>query len=474
MYKKINELTDIERIHPMGIGGSGMSALALLLSGFGFKVSGCDLSRSDYFPELEKKGIEWALGHSAGHIGHFSPQLVVYSSAVNPGHEELLAARAEGATTAGRGRVLSWLFNAHCGIGVAGTHGKTTTSSMLALILARGGADPTLAIGAEVCDLGTNARVGQGDFFVAEIDESDGSFEFFRPGVTVVTNVDWDHVNYFPTREAVVEAFVRFARGRKPETPLVVCAEDEGIQSMLHILKDQAPQDISNVVTCGWGRAWNWGACDVVRKKGGGVVFAVVHDGKDMGRMKLSVSGDHNIMNALEACAAAFLAGIPFNVITDTLAEFRGAVRRLQPVGSKGRVEVLDDYGHHPTEIAATLSALRDIYPDRRLVVVFQPHRFTRTSAFYREIATALSAADVTLLLPVYSAGEKAVSEISSQDIFDIMEENGRSCVLCRDEADALSRLDQLLNGDDVLLTLGAGSVSGLGGAWLKKESRVS
>ncbi len=445
-----------------------MSALALLLSGSGFRVSGCDLSRSDYLPEIEKKNIEWLVGHSAGHIERFSPQLVVYSSAVDPEHEELRAAREAGAKTAGRGRVLSLLFNARRGIGVAGTHGKTTTSSMIGLILNRAGYDPTLAIGAEICDLGTNARVGKGDFFVAEIDESDGSFEFFRPDVAVVTNVDWDHVNYFPTREAVADAFVRFVRGRKPGTPFVVCAEDEGIQSMLRTLQDQAPQDAVNAVTCGWGRAWSWGACDVVRKKGGGVVFSVVHDGKDMGRMELAISGDHNIMNALEACAAAFLSGVPFRIIADTLGEFRGAARRLQPVGRRGGVEVLDDYGHHPTEIAATLSALRDIYPDRRLVVVFQPHRFTRTSAFYREIASALSAADVTLLLPVYAAGEKAISGISSQDICNVMEENGHSSVLCRDETDALFRLDVLLQGDDVLLTLGAGSVSGLGEAWLK------
>ncbi|MDR1873767.1 MAG: UDP-N-acetylmuramate--L-alanine ligase [Synergistaceae bacterium] len=463
----IRELEGIERIHLVGIGGAGMSALALLLSEAGFDVSGCDLSRTEYVTMLEERGLECAPGHSPSHIERFLPQLVVYSSAVNSGHEELAAARKAGIKTEGRGRVLSWMFNAHRGIGVAGAHGKSTTSSMIGLILDRAGRAPTLAVGAEICDLGVNARHGKGDLFVAEIDESDGSFEFFSPAVTAITNVDWDHVNYFHTKQAVLDAFIRFVRGRAPRTPLIVCAEDEGSQSLIAAVKDANPEEAAHIVTCGWGKSWNWGAFDVVHKKGGGVAFSVAVDGKERGRAELLVSGDHNVMNALVACAAATSVDVPLESILQTLSEFRGVRHRLQKVGQNHLVDVIDDYGHHPAEIAATLSAMRGMYPDRRLVVVFQPHRYTRTSAFYRQIASSLAAADVTLLLPVYSAGE-APTDVSSRDIFEIMLKDGCRCLLCGDEEDVLSQLTTLLRGQDVLLTLGAGSVSRLGGAYLE------
>jgi UDP-N-acetylmuramate--alanine ligase len=451
----------------MGIGGAGMSALALLLAGKGFAVEGCDLARSEYTVKIENLGIDCVVGHSPLHIEKFSPQLVVYSSAVDSNHEELLAARRRGIRTAGRGLALSWLFNASQGIGVAGTHGKTTTSSMVGLILESAGYAPTLAIGAEVCDIGVNARVGKSDFFVAEIDESDGSFEFFKPAVTAITNVDWDHVNYFHTREDVVSAFIRFAGARKPDTPLVVCAEDAGAQSLIGELKNDP-----KLVTCGWGKSWNWGAYDVARKEGGGVVFSVACNGETLGKMELTISGDHNVMNALVACATASSVGIPFETAAKTLREFRGARRRLEKLGERDRVQVIDDYAHHPTEITASLSAMRDAYPGRRLVAIFQPHRYTRTSAFYREIASALEAADIALLLPIYAAGESS-QEITSEDIFNIMHADGHRSIFCSDENDALARLDSLLGKDDVLITLGAGNVSQLGEAYLKRVSQL-
>ncbi|MDR2174486.1 MAG: UDP-N-acetylmuramate--L-alanine ligase [Synergistaceae bacterium] len=460
----IKELDGVERVHLMGIGGAGMSALALLLSGMGFHVDGCDLSPSEYIPALEEQGIRCLLGHSSSHIEKFSPHLVAYSSAVNPDQEELRSARERGIPTVGRGRLLSWLFNARRGIGVAGAHGKTTTSSMIGLILERAGLDPTLTVGAEVCDIGTNARAGKSEFFVAEIDESDGSFEFFSPAVTAITNIDWDHVNYFPTYDDVLSAFVRFARARKPEAPLVICAEDEGSRSLIEKLRGGP-----GVVTCGWGKSWTWGAFDVTRKAGGGVSFSVARHGETLGRIDLAVSGEHNVMNALVACAAVSSL-VPFGEIAETLSVFRGARRRLEKVGKKttregGLAEVLDDYAHHPAEIRATLSAVRDIYPGRRLVVLFQPHRFTRTAAFYRQFASALGGADAVLLLPVYAAGEEAPPGVTSALISGAM--NEESSALCRDEEDAFSRLDSLLRGGDVLLTLGAGSVTHLGSVYI-------
>ncbi|MDR2180929.1 MAG: UDP-N-acetylmuramate--L-alanine ligase [Synergistaceae bacterium] len=461
--KVSDEFEGIEHIHLMGIGGAGMSALALLLVGAGFTVDGCDLSRSDYTSKIEKLGIDCIMGHSPLHIEKFSPQLVVYSSAVNSQHEELLAARKRGIRTANRGLVLSWLFNASRGIGVAGTHGKTTTSSMIGLILEHAEYDPTLAVGAEVSDIGINARVGKSDFFVAEIDESDGSFEFFKPRVTAITNADWDHVNYFLTREDVISAFIRFAKGRKPNTPLVICAEDEGTQSLIKSLGNDP-----ELVTCGWGKSWNWGAFDVAHKAGGGVVFSVACNGETLGKIELIVSGDHNILNALVACAATSSLGIPFETITETLRGFHGARHRLEKLGKKGGVQVIDDYAHHPTEIAASISAVRDTYPGHRLVVVFQPHRYTRTAVFYREIASALEAADLALLLPIYAAGEIS-QKITSEAIVDTIVADGYRSIFCNDEEDALSKLNALLSSGDILVTMGAGDVSHLGEVYLNR-----
>jgi len=461
------EFEGMKRVHLMGIGGVGMSALALLLSGMGFKVDGCDLVRGNAVTKLEKSGIVCELGHEAHHVEKFLPQLLVYSSAIDFNHEELVAARAKGIRTIGRGLALSRLFNASCGVGVAGTHGKTTTSSMIGLILERGGFSPTLAIGAEACDASVGARLGDCDLFVAEIDESDGSFEFFKPALAVVTNVDWDHVNYFHTPDDVMAAFVRFARTRKSEAPLVICAEDVGSRSLIETLKDDPC-----IVTCGWGRSFDWGAYDVIRKTGGGTFFSVARGKKTLGRLELAVSGDHNIMNALVACASGSLLGVSFESMADTLCGFQGVKRRLEKIGEKkkndGSIDVIDDYGHHPAEITATLAAMRDIYPDRRLVVVFQPHRYTRTRVFYRQIATALEGGDLVFLLPIYSAGEP-LEDITSASISDIMSLNGRRAVLCDDQEDALAKLDSELRSGDVLMTLGAGNITKLGEAYLRK-----
>ncbi|MDR1048293.1 MAG: UDP-N-acetylmuramate--L-alanine ligase, partial [Synergistaceae bacterium] len=398
-----------------------------------------------------------------------SPQIAAYSSAVDANHEELLAARASGARAVGRGRLLSWLFKSRQGVGIAGTHGKTTTASMIGIILERAGWDPTLAVGAEIRNIGTNARLGSSGLFVAEIDESDGSFEFFSPAVTVITNIDWDHVDHFPAPGDVLAAFVRFARARKPETPLILCAEDEGTQSLRRELRGDA-----NVLTYGWGAgSWDWGAFDVTRKAGGGVVFSVAREKKTLGRVELTVSGEHNVLNALAACVAASSLGVPFGETAEALREFRGARRRLEKMGEKklktgGAVDVIGDYAHHPREISATLSALRDIYPERRLVVVFQPHRYTRTGVFYREIASALGGADAVLLLPIYAAGEEP-SGVTSASIADAMSSEGHfygpAPVLCGGEEDARSHLEALLREGDVLALLGAGDIVRLGEA---------
>ena len=450
----MSELAGAKRIHLMGIGGAGMSSLARLLSSMGNAVSGCDLRHeSSYIKALEALGVSCMAGHSREHLERFDPQLVIFSSAVDGNCEELVAARCEGIRTVGRGEALSWLFNEARGVGVAGTHGKTTTTSMIGLVLERAGLSPTLYIGAEVQDIGTNARLGGNPLFVAELDESDGSFEYFHPSLAVVTNIDWDHVDHFGSREDVVEAFVRFAGGLKPGASLVACAEDEGVQAMMKKTQGSKAQGPF-----------------LRHKPGGGVSFAVCRRGEDLGRLEMSVSGEHNVLNALAALAASDALGVPFRTAADTLRTFRGAARRLQTLGVRNGVLVIDDYAHHPAEIAASLGAMRRVHAGRRLVVVFQPHRYSRTAAFLGPLAAALREADLVLLLPVYGAGEAVVPSVSSRGIADRLRAEGRPCRLCEGEADALSALGSLLRDGDVLLTLGAGSVSRLGGLFLSGE----
>ena len=462
------ELSGVKRIHLMGIGGAGMSSLARLFSGLGYEVSGCDLERGHYLEEVEALGVPCRSGHSREHIGQFSPELLIYSSAVSQDCEELTAAREKGVRTARRGEALSWLFNAADGVGIAGTHGKTTTSSMTGLILSRAGFSPTLYVGGEIRDMGTNAMLGTGRLFVSELDESDGSFELFHPALTIITNVDWDHVDHFASKEEVIAAFVRFAGGRKAGAPLVVCAEDDGAQRMLQALAERG--DRGPVLRYGWGMSWDWGAFDLRHKPGGGSVCRVCRGGRELGGLELAVSGEHNVLNALAALAAADALGVPFEAAAAILRDFHGAARRLQVMGTRGGVLVIDDYAHHPTEAAATLSAVRAIYPDRRLLLVFQPHRYTRTAAFSGALASVLTGADEVLLLPIYSAGEAAVDGVSSEDIAQRVNGAGGRCVTCANGGETLERLRNLAREGDILLTMGAGNVFRIGEEFLSAE----
>ena len=463
------ELSGVKRIHLMGINGAGMSSLAKLLSGLGYEVSGCDLERGHYLEEVEALGVVCQSGHSRDHIDHFAPDLLIYSSAVRPNCEELAAAREKGVRTVRRGEALSWLFNAAEGVGVAGTHGKTTTSSMMGLILSRAGLSPTLYVGGEMRDMGTNAVLGTGpqELFVSELDESDGSFELFHPALTIITNVDWDHVDHFASRDEVVAAFVRFAEGRKTSAPLVVCAEDDGARKMLQTLAEHG--DTRPVLRYGWGNSWEWGAFDLMPRSGGGSTCRVCHEGKEMGMLELAVSGEHNVLNALAALAASDALGVPFEAAAATLADFHGAARRLQTMGERDGVLVMDDYAHHPTEAAATLSAVRGIYPDRRLLLVFQPHRYTRTAAFAGTLASVLSRADEVLLLPIYSAGEEALPTVSSEDIAQRINEAGGRCVVCSGMEEAAKQLRDRAYAGDIILTMGAGNVFRVGETFLSE-----
>ena len=461
----------MQHIHLMGIGGAGMSGLALLLKDMGFAVSGCDMVHTSYAEKVAQHGIDLVLGHHQDHLEQFAPDLLVYTSAISEEHPEIRAARERGIQVARRAEVLSDLFNRRRGIGVAGTHGKTTTSSMIALIAENAGTSPTVALGGELCDIGCNAKLGSGEAMVAELDESDGSFELFSPEIAVVTNIDWDHVDHYPTYDSVLEAFHRFAQGGKEGGTLVLCAEDSGSHSLGERLRAETPR--GTLCTYGWGTSWTWGATDVTPLPGGGIRCGVHREGAFLGTLTLRVSGEQNVLNALAACAACDAAGIPFEVSRKALASFRGAKRRLQRMGAAGKVEIFDDYGHHPREIQATLRALRGSFPQRRLVVLFQPHRYTRTAAMFREFARVLSEADQVLLLPIYGADEVPLPGVGSQLIAEAFPpEDASRVTLCGTFAEAVDSVVRGRREQDLILTIGAGNVCLLGEKILEALAR--
>ncbi|MDO5116411.1 MAG: UDP-N-acetylmuramate--L-alanine ligase [Synergistaceae bacterium] len=446
-------------IHLMGIGGAGMSGLAILLDQIGAKVSGCDAVRTSYMEHLNERNIPIIIGHEAKHVDDFMPNILVYSSAIPNDHPEILKAWQQGIAVSRRAEVLSQIFNVRRGVGVAGTHGKTTTSSMISLIAEMAGIDPTIAIGGELEPINTNAKLGESDYMVAELDESDRSFVYFHPEIAVVTNIDWDHRDHYMTFKAVTDAFSEFFSHSKKEGKIIMCMEDEGIRKL------RAEYEISgDIVSYGWGRSWNWGASELCHFQGGGLSYRLCHNGEDMGQIELGVSGEHNVLNSLAAYAAAYEMGISHEDIVKGLKAFSGAKRRLQKTGEVGDILVYDDYGHHPNEIVATLSTVRLMFPERRLVAIFQPHRFSRTAALYKEFAGALSLADRAFILPIYGSDERPMEGVSSQLIFDAASDDMRSHYeLSGNFDDLISSVCQAAASGDIILTLGAGSVGTLG-----------
>jgi UDP-N-acetylmuramate--alanine ligase len=447
-----------KKVHLMGIGGAGMSGLAILLDQIGAEVSGCDMYHTSYLKRLEQRKMSLDIGHSPEHIDKYSPDILVYSSAIPKDHPEILKAWQQDIAVARRAEVLSMIFNGRRGVGVAGTHGKTTTASMITLIAELGGIDPTVAIGGELADIGTNAKLGKGSFMVAELDESDRSFVYFHPEIAIITNVDWDHRDHYMTFKSVTDAFAEFLAHRKPNGKSIVCAEDKGVTILCR------EYNVKNPITYGWGTGWNWGAAEIEHTEGGGVSYTLMHNGANEGKVRLKVSGEHNVLNSLAAIAASTEMGIPLEISKKALAVFNGAKRRLQKMGSVGKTLIFDDYGHHPNEIRATLSTLRKIFPGRRIVAVFQPHRFSRTAALYKEFAEVLSLADMAFILPVYGSDENPIEGVSSQLIFDAVSiDNRQHYKLSMDFDTLIESVCSESHDGDIILTTGAGSVGTLG-----------
>lgn len=448
-----------KRVHLMGIGGAGMSGLAILLDQIGAEVSGCDIYRTSYIERILERKIPVEFVHESNHIEKYSPDILVYSSAIPHGHPEITCAWENGITVARRAEVLSAIFNSRRGVGVAGTHGKTTTSSMISLIAEISGIHPTVAIGGELSDIGTNAMLGNGEFMVAELDESDRSFVYFHPEIAVVTNIDWDHRDYYMTFKSVTDAFAEFLSNRKAGGRAIVCAEDPGVAQLL-----EEYDTGSGIATYGWGTGYDWGATEVEHVIGGGISYTLNRCGEKIGRINLCVSGEHNALNSVAACAAACEMGLTFEQAQKGLLAFHGAKRRLQKKGEAHGILIYDDYGHHPSEIRATLSTVRRIFPERRIVAIFQPHRFSRTAALYKEFAEALSLADKTFILPVYGSDEMPIDGVTSRLIYDAASEESRShCELSENFELLVNTVCESARENDLILTIGAGSIGALG-----------
>jgi UDP-N-acetylmuramate--alanine ligase len=453
------------KIHFVGIGGSGMSGIAEILLNLGHEVSGSDMARSEAVSRLESLGARVFIGHAADNIG--DAEVVVISSAVSRENPEVVAARERKAPVIPRGEMLGELLRMKDGIAVAGAHGKTTTSTLIATVFGEAGLDPTAIIGGRVKRFGSGAKLGKGQYIVAEADESDGSFLTLNPTVAVVTNIDAEHLEHYGTKEKIDEAFFTFCNKVPFFGATIACGDDPVLRSFI-------PRMNKKFITYGFSKACDLMAHDYAVIDGVGSRFTVSDKGGELGRVELHIPGRHNVLNALAAIQTALFLGIDFNTAAGALKKFSGIGRRSEHKGEKNGVTVIDDYGHHPTEIRATIAAIREGNAGRRLVTLFQPHRYSRTRDCLLEFHSAFKDAGVLVLAPIYAAGEKPIEGISSRLIYDGITAPARENVyLLENIEDAQGWFREHLKSGDILLTMGAGDVYKQGEKFLKDEHGV-
>ena len=446
----LRALSTTQPVHFVGAGGAGMFALAALLLRQGARVTGCDLKESQALEDLRALGAEIHVGHDALHVEQASA--LVVTSAVATDHPEVLRARARDIPVLKRGQALGACVNAGYLVAIAGTHGKTTTTAMATEILARAGKDPTGLVGGRVPGWSGNLRFGSDDLFVVEADEYDRSFHTLTPDVSVVTNVEADHLDIYGDFEGVCEGFRTFLRGMRNGGRIVACADDRGAASLL---PGAGPAGYSYGTSAGSMLR----AIDV-RVSLTSTSCRVVEEGVGVGQLRLLIGGIHNLRNALGAAAVSRALGAPWPVILDALASFGGVTRRFERLGEANGVVVIDDYAHHPTEIEATLSAARSMFPEGRIVVAFQPHLYSRTRDFAEAFGLSLASSDLAYVTDVFPAREVPIPGITGETVVEAVELAGLSDVRYVAEIGSLPEalLAELRPGD-VLLTLGAGSI---------------
>ena len=435
----------IQHIHFVGIGGSGMSGIAEVLLSLGYKVSGSDLKQSEVSDHLVHLGAKVFIGHDAKNM--LGADVVVTSTAVHHTNPEVIEAEKNKIPVIPRVEMLAELARLKYTVTIAGTHGKTTTTSMAALVLAKGGLDPTMVIGGRLKNINSGAKLGKGEFLIAEADESDGSFLKLSPAVTVVTNIDNDHLDYYGTIDNIKHAFVEHINSVPFYGTSIICTDDENIKSII-------PQIKRRFQTYGFSGNPDFTAYEFSRSEAM-FTFKVAHKGRELGRASLRVPGKHNVLNALASIAVGLELGIGFTQIASALSEYSGVGRRMEIKGEKKDILVIDDYGHHPTEVKATLSAVREGWPQRRIVALFQPHRYSRTAHIYKDFGTAFAVADIVKILPIYCAGEKPIPGVSSQLIIDAINSTGKLA----ESYKGIEPLKAELKSGDVVITFGAGDI---------------
>lgn len=460
MYKKF------EIIHFVGIGGAGMSGIAEVLKNLGYEVRGSDLKESETTKRLESIGINITIGHRAENITN--AHVVVVSSAVSPDNPEVLAARNYSIPVIPRAEMLAELARLKYGVLVAGAHGKTTTTSLIASVLASGGFDPTVVIGGKLKSIGSHAKLGQGEFLVAEADESDGSFLKLSPAIAVVTNIDREHMEFFKNLDALKAAFLSFINKVPFYGLSILCADNEYVRSLL-------PKVQRRFITYGLTKGLDLVA-DSVSLQGIKSMFNVTLKGKSLGFFEVPLPGLHNISNCLAAIGVANEIGIDMDTVREALKNFSGVQRRFEFKGEDSGIKIYDDYGHHPTEILATLKAGKEALGQNaefhsRLVVLFQPHRYTRTRDLLNDFFGAFTNADKVVLMDIYPAGEKPINGINSETLSKGIKDRGKDIIYIGERGRILDYLIGELKPGDMLLTLGAGDVWKIGEEFLKTQN---
>jgi UDP-N-acetylmuramate--alanine ligase len=441
-------------IHFVGIGGIGMSGIAELLLNLGYKVSGSDLKSSPITKRLEAKGGTIYKGHKKEQVK--GADVLVTSTAIAKENPEVVRARESGIPIIPRAAMLAELMRIKYAIAVSGAHGKTSTTSMIAQILNTAGLDPTVVIGGLIRGLDTNALHGKGEYIVAEADESDGSFLKYTPAIAVVTNIDLEHVDFYKDIEDIKENFVRFINSVPFYGLAILCLDNEHVQTII-------PQIKVRYTTYGTSVQADIRAIDMTCSAGKNS-FSVFHHDKKLGEITLNLAGRHNISNALAGIAAGLELNLPFETIKKALERIEGVRRRLEIKGEKNGITVMDDYGHHPTEIIATLKAIRECYDMKRIIVAFQPHRYTRTQELFINFTRAFYQSDILVVLPIYAASEQEIEGVNSMKLAQAIKDHGHKNVsFAPDFSQALSIITHKVKEGDLVLTLGAGDVYGLG-----------
>jgi UDP-N-acetylmuramate--alanine ligase len=449
----------VRHIHFVGIGGSGMSGIAEVLLNLGYQVSGSDLAANAATRRLRELGAQVSLSHDASHID--GADAVVVSSAVQGDNPELRAARGRRVPVVPRALMLAELMRLKQGVAIAGTHGKTTTTSLVASVLAEGGLDPTFVIGGRLNAAGSSARLGQGAFIVVEADESDASFLHLQPVIAVVTNIDADHMDTYGHDFArLKQSFVQFLQNLPFYGSAILCAEDPNVREILPFVSKP-------VLTYGFGAESSLRAADL-EHAAGAMRFTALREGRAPLKVTLNLPGAHNVLNALAAIAVGAELGVEDAAVLKALAEFRGVGRRFQRCGearlaSGGRFTLIDDYGHHPAEMAATLAAARGAFPSRRVVLAFQPHRYSRTRDLFEDFVRVLSTADALVLAEVYPAGEAPIVAADGRSLARAVRVAGKvEPVFVEDIAQLPAAIRRVARDGDVVVTMGAGSIAGV------------